>query len=314
MTLSGTTTLSGKVTGPGTLAIAGGSATVTNAVTVADWSVSGAGTSLVLDKNLTYANAFTDDGAALTLSGGNLTLTGANSFDGATLDGGSHTLTDSAAATVSGLTIGGTTTFENKKTMTESGGAVTLGDASGGSAELVNSSAGTWDIADDSGIGLGASASSSITNSGLFEKTGGTGTSAIAANFANAHDILVSSGTLDFQGAVTGTGVDTISGASTLEFDSTLAATQTIDYSGNGGTLDLTNPLGYDGSHIKGFAKTDMVDLAGSCSFLNFSENGGVGTLTLTAGTNDAALEFAGSFTQNSFTIKTGTNTVIGHA
>ena len=274
MTLSGATTLGGKVTGAGTLAIAGGTATENKAVSVANWSVSGAQTSLALDKTLSYAGTFSaGSGATLTLSGGNLALTGTNSFAGATLNGGSYLLTDKAAASVSGLTIGGTTTFRNANTLTQSGGPVTVGDASGDAANLINASTGTWDIIDDSGIGLGASASSSITNSGLFEKTDGTGTSAIAASFANAHDVLVSSGTLDFEGTVTGAGTDTISGASTLEFDSTLAASQTIDYSGSGGTLDLTNPLGYSGSHIVGFAATDTVDLAGSWSLLKFHEN-----------------------------------------
>ena len=89
-----------------------------------------------------------------------------------------------------------------------------------------------------------------------------------------------------------------------LEFDSTLASGQTIDYSGGGGTLDLTDPLGYGGSHISGFAATDTVDLAGSWSLLKFSENSGgtLGTLTLTDGTNEVALKFAGTFTQSSFT------------
>ena len=225
---------------------------------VANWGISGAGTSLVLAKGLNYNGTFSaGSGATLNLSAGNLTLKGANSFAGATLTSVGHILTDSGAAAVSGLTIGGTTTFTNTKTLTESGGAVTLGDLSGNAAKIINTTTGIWDITDDSGIGLGSSALSSITNNGLFEKTGGAGSSVIAPAFANAHNILVSSGTLDFKGAVTSTGTDTISGASTLEFDSTLAAGQTVNFSGTGGTLDLADPLGYGGSHIGGFAATD---------------------------------------------------------
>jgi hypothetical protein len=52
-----------------------------------------------------------------------------------------------------------------------------------------------------------------------------------------APETLRRSKLLDFGGAVTGAGTDTISGASTLEFDSTLASTQTIDFTGSGGTL-----------------------------------------------------------------------------
>jgi hypothetical protein len=141
------------------------------------------------------------------------------------------------------------------------------------------------------------------------------GTSVIAPSFANAHNLLVSSGTLDLQGNVTGKGTDTISGASTLEFDSTIASTQTIDFSGSG-NLDLTDPLGYGGSHIDGIATTDTVDLAGAWLFLSFKENGAgtFGTLTLTNGTNNLALGFAGNFNQNSFAFtQTATNTIIGH-
>ncbi len=122
----------------------------------------------------------------------------------------------------------------------------------------------------------------------------------------------MSSGTLDFGGAVTGTGTDTISGASTLEFGSTIAATQTIDYSGSGGTLDL-NPLGYAGSHIGGFAATDTVNLAGDWIFHKFSENPAatLGTLTLQNVTShaDLSLKFAGDYSKSDFTITPGTTT-----
>lgn len=90
---------------------------------------------------------------------------------------------------------------------------------------------------------------------------------------------------------MTGTGKDTISGASTLEFNSTIALGQTIDYSGANGILNLIDPLGYGGSRIDGFAEGDTVDLAGAWSLLNFSGNssGTLGTLTLTDGTHNLA-------------------------
>ena len=57
-----------------------------------------------------------------------------------------------------------------------SGGSITIGDAvATDKAELINAAAGTWDIADNSGIAVGADAASFIANAGLFEKTGGTG-------------------------------------------------------------------------------------------------------------------------------------------
>ena len=251
----------------------------------------------------------------MTVSGGNLTLTGQAAFNGATVNG-TDTLIAQGTTSVSGLTIAATATFDDAGGLTQNGGTVTVGDAAGNVAELLDASTGTWNITDNSGINLGLSASSSITNNGLFEKTGGTGASAIAPAFDNAFDLLVSSGTLDFKGAVSGTGTDSIQGASTLEFDSTLAAGQTIDFTGtSSGTLDLTDPLGYGGSHIGNFLAGDNVDLSGSWSLLKFSENAGgtLGTLTLTNGTNQVALEFAGDFSQSSFHIQSGATTVIGH-
>jgi hypothetical protein len=270
---------------------------------------------VTLNENLSYAGTFSEAaGATLSVAGGNLTLTGADGFAGGTI-AGSKVLYANGTTTVSGLAIGGTATFDNTATLTESGGAATLGDLSGSVAKLINASTGTWDITDDSGIGLGGSASSAITNNGLVEKTGGTGTSAIAPVFTNGNNVLVSSGTLDFQGAVSGTGTDTINGASTLEFDSTIGANQTIAFSGSGGTLDLADPLGYAGSIVGGFVAGDHVDFAGAWSLLSFSENTAdtLGTLTLTNGTNHVALEFAGSFTKSDFSIATGGTTIIEH-
>ncbi len=180
---------------------------------------------------------------------------------------------------------------------------MTLGDATGDVAKLLNASTGTWDITDDSGIGLGSSTSSSITNSGLFEKTGGTGTSVIAPKFVNT-------------GTITGTGTDTISGASTLEFDSTVSSSKTlgsqnIGFTG-GGTLDLTDPKGFWGE-ISGFATTDAVELLGSWTYSSFSEVGGVGELTLASGVTKHAFDFVGNFTTSSFNIASGATTVITH-
>ena len=102
-------------------------------------------------------------------------MTGTDSFAGAILSG-SHSLNAKGTTAVSGLTIGGTTTFNDTSAVTESGGSVTLGDAAGDVAKLIIGSTGAWDILDDSGIGLGTSNSSSVSNSGLFEKTLGGGT------------------------------------------------------------------------------------------------------------------------------------------
>jgi hypothetical protein len=311
LSLTGTASLSGIMGGAGTFALAGGTATIDKGATItaSTWMISGAGTDVTLDENLTYAGSFSEAaGDTLVLSGGHLLLNGADTFTGGTVDG-SMLLETEGTTTVSGLTIGGTVEWRNTEAVTQSGGTVTIGDLSGDMAFLSNTSTGTYDIADNSGIDRGNSSASDIKNAGLFEKTGGTKTSTIAPSVANTGTIEVSSGTLDFGGAVTGAGTDTILGASTLEFDSTLTAGQTIGFSGSGGALDLTDPLGYAGAHIKDFGASDTIDLSGDWNYLHFSENSGltVGTLTLTNGTNNVALKFAGDYSVNDFNITPGT-------
>ena len=186
LTLKGTTSLSGKTSGAGTLAIAGGTTTVNAgaSLTVSKWTISGSGTSLVLGENLTYAKTLSAGaGDTLDLSDRNLTLTG--------------------SATLAGTVIGGTFTLNNQKTVTEKGGTVTVGDASGDAAKVLNAATGTWDITDGSGIGRGSSTASSFTNNGLFEKTGGAGTSAVAVSFTDTGTVTAATGTLSFSGPTT---------------------------------------------------------------------------------------------------------------
>ena len=318
--LYGTTSLGGVVNGPGTLALAGGATTIVSgaSIKVSALGVSGSGTSLTLDKSLTYSGTFgAGAGTTLNLSSGSLTLTGTDSIVGATISG-SKTLNADGTTTVASLTIGGKTTFSDAGALSESGGSAVLGDAAGDLAKLRIASTGSWDILDNSGITYGASASSSIANSGLLEKTAGTGTSAITPNITNSGTVLVSSGTLDLQGVVTGTGIDTISGSSTLGFDSkveskTTLGGQNIGFTG-GGTLDLADPKDFWGE-ISNFAAGDAVDLLGNWTLSGFSENAGgtLGTLTLASGTTKHAFDFVGDFTQGSFNIVSGATTVVTH-
>ena len=330
LTLSGTSSIGGAVRGAGTLKLAGGSATIASgaALTVANWTVSGTGTTVTLGANLSYGGTFSAGaGATLNLSSGNLTLTGKNAFAGATMSG-FDVLYAIGATTVSGLTIGGTTTFNAWGAVSESGGSATLGDSSGNLARLNIASTGTWDFLDDSGINRGTSTSSAIINSGLLEKTGGAGTSVIAPIVTNNGvntggaavnaGILVSSGALDFKGTVQGTGTDTILGATTLEFDSSVSSPKTLGgqnivfAGGGGGTLDLTSPTGFYGE-ISGFAASDAIDLLGSWALSGYSDVSGVTTLTLTSGAIPHAFAFVGDYAQSAFHIASGTTTIITH-
>jgi hypothetical protein len=320
---AGGATIAGTVSGAGTLEFGGGSTTLDSGaeLSVADWTLGGSGTTVTLDENLAYGGAFTGNaGATLDLSGGNLTLTGTDVFSGAATSG-SQVLYAEGTTIVLGLTVGGTTTFDDTSEVIERGGSTTVGDAAGDVATLTIAAGATWDILDNSGIKRGSSTASSIGNSGLIEKTGGKGTSTITPKVANDGTILVSSGTLDFKGAVSGgtaatPGTDTIAGVSTLEFGSTVGSSTTIGsqdigFTG-GGTLDLTDPKAFWGK-ISGFAPSDAVDLLGSWSLSGFSEVSGVGELTLKSGTAKHTFDFVGEFTQSSFNIVSGATTVITH-
>ena len=313
LTLKGASTLAGTVSGAGTLALAGGSTTITSGakLSIANWSISGAGTNATLGEALgAYSGAFSEGaGSTLNLTGGTLTLLGSAKFARGTVKG-SNTINTEGATTVSGLTIGGTVTWNNTKTVIQSGGNVTIGDSSGAAARLVVATTGTYDITGNSGIGRGSSTASSISNGGLFEKTGGTGTSAITPNIANAHTIAVSSGTLDLRGAVSGTGNLQIGGGSSLQLDGAVGAGQTVAFAPTGGNLKL-NDLYSRGSQlfhgtVSGFGAGDSIDAGapfGTGTTFTYTKNsaGTGGVLALTDGSMHASINLLGNYTRANF-------------
>ena len=317
LSLTGTASLGGTTSGAGTLDLGGGSATIDTGATisVSNWSISGAGTDVTLDEDLSYAGSFSEGADdTFVLSGGDLLLSGAATFAGATVDGSNFLYTEGTTA-VSGLTIGGTAEWENTNTVNESDGSATIGDdASGDEAILFNTSGATYDILDNSGIGQGSSTASYIDNAGLFEKTGGTATSAIAPPVTNTGTIEVAAATLDVQGAVTRTGSDEISRASTLEFDAGVSAGQTVSFIGRGGELELHAPAFFAGS-ISGFdtagaGSNDTIEVAAPWSYTGFKENAGgtEGTLGFADGASTLRLTLIGNYNPADFVSHTQAN------
>ena len=305
-------------TGFGLFVTGSSAATVTNAGaisgTIASVEFAGTGSNTL---TLQTGSTLTGDAIGSTAGGATNALvlqgkgTANNNFDNFnTLD-----VQANASWTLGGdLTFGATTVSSGKLVVAGdlSSGPATLGDAAGDLAQLMIASTGSWDILGDSGIGLGNSPSSLISNSGLFEKTDGSGTSAIAPQLVNTGSVLLSSGTLDLEGAVSENGTDTISDGSTLEFGSTVGGGQTVDFSG--GALDLLDPQGFSGK-IAGFASPDTVQLAGDWTLSHFSEtgNGMMGNLTLSSGGTTDTFHFLGDYTASDFSIASGATTIIGH-
>ena len=291
LTLTGKTSLAGSVAGAGTLMLRGGVATIAGSalLSMARWTISGA------TATLSAATGFA--GALL-------------AEFGATIDG-AGALTTSGATTVSGLTIGGAVAWTNDKTITEKGGALTLGNSSGAAASLINAKTGVFDFVDDDGIGLGKSAASSISNSGLIGKTAGTGVSAIAAGVVNDGTISATSGTLDLRGALTGTGALRVGDGATLELDGSVAAGQRLAYLPTGGEiyLDDLDAAGAQLFHgtVTGWAAGASLDVGttfGTGTTFDFVENAGKvsGVLHVADGAASAAIAFAGDFTTANFT------------
>jgi hypothetical protein len=283
----------------------GGNGTVTNAGAISSTDSPG----VILFTGGTIKN---QNGG--TISGGNI---------GVYITGGAGSVTN--AGTISGGLESVEFRGTGGNTLTLQSGSVLTGAASGSTASgatnalvlegegtadnnfdnfntLTVKASGDWTLGGDSTIGAATVSSlATLTVTGDLEITG---------NFANAHDVLVSSGTLDLEGAVTGKGADEVSGAAILEFGSTVTG-NVVDFTGPS-TVELIDPTGFAG-RFESFASMDTVDMTGDWIFQKFTENAGatVGTLTLeNVATNaDLSLKFEGDYTRRDFTITPGTTT-----
>src|SRR5262249_30150436 len=142
------------------------------------------------------------------------------------------------------LTLSGPTTFEGDLT-----GALALDVANGlcdlsglskftgdttveASQQLIND--GIFDLTTNSDVAAGG-AGTTFTNNGLFEKTGGAGTSTVATAFANNGNVVVTSGSVQFTGGFTNVGV--VQGLLTGTTVTANAAGQTTFFGGTGDNL-----------------------------------------------------------------------------
>jgi hypothetical protein len=197
----------------------------------------------------------------------------------------------------------GTVYLTSAQSAVEGGGdAINFLRGSGNAASL-SATAGDWDVVNGSNGAVDLTSAQSVVYGGgdTIDFLGASGNAVSLANTAGDSDwVSGSNGTI----YLTNSQANLIGSGNTIDFAG-----------GSGNVADLIDPQGFSGQFV-GFASPDTVELAGSWSLLSLSENAGgsLGTLMLTNGINNVALEFAGSFTQNSFAIKTGTITVIGHS
>jgi hypothetical protein len=125
----------------------------------------------------------------------------------------------------------------------------------------------------------------------------------------------VKSGTLDMQKAVSGTGAFKIDGAASLEFDSSVASGERVEFTGPASGRLLLEDLSLSGSQlfhgkIADFAHGDTIDAgapfgAGTKFVYQPNSNNTAGTLQLTDGTRQASLDFIGAYVKSDFHLHT---------
>jgi hypothetical protein len=168
-------------------------------------------------------------GGTLQTSGGGVDLGANSALSALTLGAGS--LSGNGAVAVSGLTTLNGATINTGGAIAANGG-VNLTANSTLNRSLTVASNTTFDVKGDFGV----SGAGSITNSGTFQKSVGTGTSTIGTTFTNNGTVTAKSGTLAFSNGVQGGTLQTNGGSLTLGGNSTA---QALSIGTGSGTLNL---------------------------------------------------------------------------
>ena len=148
-----------------------------------------------------------DAGATLDVAGFATTINGGLSGAGTVTNSGPLTTLTLPDIASFGGTLSGALTLNY-------GGGANLGGLSqytgntivGGGKKVTNAATATFNLITDSGIS-GSGAGAGFVNNGLFEKTGGTGTSVVSVAFTNNGQVVIKSGHISFTGGLTNVGV-----------------------------------------------------------------------------------------------------------
>ena len=168
-----------------------------------------AGTLKAGDSGLAYllqnvVNAAVDAGATLDIAGFD-TLIGSISGQGTITNSGSL-----AQLAIQGQTVyGGTLSGALALTLNWTCNLLGLSKFTGNTTVAANrtlTNGGTFDLTTNAGVTAGG-AGTSFANNGLFEKTGGGGTSLVRTPFTNDGNVIVTSGSVLFTGGFTNVGV-----------------------------------------------------------------------------------------------------------
>jgi hypothetical protein len=227
-------------------------------------------------------------------------VTGTLAWTGGVLTGaGTTRLLGGATGTLSGGTHTLTRDFENAGTLTWTAGGLNMGSG----ATLLNQTGALLDQQADLTVGS-AGGGATITNAGLFQKSGGTGVSTVTSvvPFTNTGTVDVLTGTLDITSALTHADGAVLQGSGTID----LGNVTTFDGDVNPGTSPGILTLG--GSFTPSALSTFNIELNGTTEGTLYDRLVVSGTITLTNATLDVTL--GGGFTPqagNTFLIATGT-------
>ena len=199
------------------------------------------GGGLVITKNASFANGFTQTSGTLQ-AGGTVTVKGAAALTGGNTEGTTK-LVFAGTVTLGSYTLGGATSLSNSKTTNLTNG-INLGDANGVNATINNLKGGVFNIGGD--FGINGQATAQFKNAGTFEKTGGTNNSFINVNFADTGAIIVTSGTLYFDGSFT----DSFTGAKISGGGQFYLGSQSHDAINHGTTISVQTFTIADGSTV----------------------------------------------------------------
>jgi hypothetical protein len=232
---------------------------------------------------------------------------------------GSGTISGGLAMTFNGFgtyqfDVGGqfilrkTNVLASGKTLTDDGalavwgtmnqlGTVTIGtDAA--SAHLSILKSGAWDL--DGGVVTGGAASGDmITIDGALANIAGA--SDIGVVTSDDGTIEVAAGSLDISNALGGTGPLTIDAGATLEANSVVGGTLTVDFNGASATLGLSRPREFAAT-IAGFAAGDTIDLL-HIKATGASINASDQLVVVNGAATVATLQLSGAYSGATFTV-----------
>ncbi|HWB12842.1 MAG TPA: DUF4214 domain-containing protein [Pirellulales bacterium] len=256
-----------------TLAVTGGDLSVSSGAEIDGTVNLSGGHTLAMGGGATIA------GSLSWANGGVLNLDGGKLFNTGTMNLSSTVYLDSRSPTGTSNLKG---TLYNEGTVVEQSGSLYLYD----SVTLDNTSGGTWQFADDVGIGNG-SFSPIVVNDGTFEKTSGTGTSSIALPLTSTGGTFqADSGTLAL-----GVGGDSFDGTS---FNAQSGATinlgngesfnaATFNAEGSGATINTGSGATFDAGTFTA-AAGGAINLSGNNTFSGTLSGSGAGTVSLSSG------------------------------